>query len=76
MVPALSRMNLNMQSYFFNLSYNIVTIFGCDYRRGLDWWTDLLATYIHDSGLEAITAPSLISTLYESLQNTLSLSLL
>jgi hypothetical protein len=40
----------------------------------LDWWLDLLATLPHDSWLHLILAPSLISTLYKSLQHTLSLS--
>jgi hypothetical protein len=27
-----------------------------DYRRGLNWWMDLLTTYTHDSEVQAITA--------------------
>jgi hypothetical protein len=34
---------------------------------------DLLTTYIHDSKLHAITAPSLISTIHKSPQHPLSL---
>jgi hypothetical protein len=40
----------------------IVTCRGCDYRRGLDWRMDLLATCTHHSELQVITALSLIST--------------
>jgi hypothetical protein len=47
----------------------------CDYRRGVDWWIDLLTTYTHHSELPVITALSLISTLYKSPQHPLSLSL-
>jgi hypothetical protein len=53
--------------------YNTVTCWS-DYRRGLDWRLDLLTTYTQDSWLHLIIAPSLISTPYKSLQNTLSLS--
>jgi hypothetical protein len=45
----------------------------CDYRRGLDWWMDLLITYTHNSELQAITAPPLISTIHKSPQHPLSL---
>jgi hypothetical protein len=38
----------------------------CDYRRGLDCWMDLLITYTHDSELQAITAPPLISIIHKS----------
>jgi hypothetical protein len=51
----------------------IVMIYGCDYRRGMDCWMDLLTTYIHHSELQVITAPPLISTLYRSSQHLLSL---
>jgi hypothetical protein len=34
-----------------------------DYRRGLDWRIDLLTTYTHDSELQAVTTPPLISTI-------------
>jgi hypothetical protein len=44
----------------------------CDYRRGLDWWTDLSTTYTHHSELKAITAPPLISTIHEPPQRPLS----
>jgi hypothetical protein len=43
-----------------------------DYRRGLDWWLDLLTTLTHDSLLQVIIVPSLIFTLYKSLHHTLS----
>jgi hypothetical protein len=48
-------------------------VYQCEYRRGKNWLMDLLTTYTHDSELQAITAPSLISTLYKSPQHTLSL---
>jgi hypothetical protein len=38
-----------------------------DYRRGMDWWMDLLTTYTHHSELQALIVLSLISTLYISL---------
>jgi hypothetical protein len=44
-----------------------------DYRRGLDWWIDLLTTYTYDSELQVITAPPLISTIRKSPQHPLSL---
>jgi hypothetical protein len=42
-------------------------------RRGLDWRSDLLTTYAHDSELQAVTTLSPIYTLYISLEHTLSL---
>jgi hypothetical protein len=39
----------------------------------MDWWMDLLTTYIHDSELQVIKAPLLISTIHESPQHPLSL---
>jgi hypothetical protein len=57
--------------WFIHCVY-IVNVYG-DYRRGLDWWMHLLSTYTHDSELQAITATSLICTLYKSLQHPLSL---
>jgi hypothetical protein len=50
----------------------IVTCRG-DYRRGMHWWMDLLATDTHDSDLQVITAPPLISTIHKSPQHPLSL---
>jgi hypothetical protein len=38
-----------------------------DYRRGLEWWMDLLTTYTHDLELQALRTLSLIYTLYKSL---------
>jgi hypothetical protein len=32
-------------------------VYMSDYRRGLDWWMDLLTIYTYDSELQAITAP-------------------
>jgi hypothetical protein len=51
----------------------IYTIYGCDYRRGMNWWIDLLTTYTHNSKVKVNTALSLISTLYKSSQHPLSL---
>jgi hypothetical protein len=48
-------------------------IYGCDYRRDLDWWMDLPNTYTHHSELQVITAPPLISTLYKSPLHPLTL---
>jgi hypothetical protein len=39
----------------------------CDYRRGMDWWINLLPTYAHHSQLQVITAVTLISTIHKSL---------
>jgi hypothetical protein len=50
-------------------------VYVCDYRRGLDWWMDLLTTYTHDSELQAITTLSLLYTLYKSIHHTLSIGL-
>jgi hypothetical protein len=44
-----------------------------DYRRGLDWWLDLLTTYTHDSLVKVITVSPLISTIHKSPQGPLSL---
>jgi hypothetical protein len=57
---------------FWSSLINIVMCM-CDYRRGMDWWMDLLTTYTHDSELQAITAPPLISTIHKSLQHPLSI---
>jgi hypothetical protein len=45
---------------------SIVTICVCYYRRGMDWWMDLLTTYTHHSELQVITALSLIPILCKS----------
>jgi hypothetical protein len=50
----------------------IVTCRG-DYRRGFDWWMDLLATHTHDSEIQAISAPPLMTTIHKSPQHPLSL---
>jgi hypothetical protein len=55
------------------MKYYIVTIYGCDYRRGLNWWMYLLTTYTHHSKPQVIAALWLISTLYKSPQHPLSL---
>jgi hypothetical protein len=54
-------------------SFGISVTRMCDYRRGLDWWRDLLTSYRHDSELQTITAPPLISTIYKSPQHPLRL---
>jgi hypothetical protein len=51
----------------------ILSRFMGDYRRGMDSWMDLLTTYKHHPELQGITAPSLISKLYISPQQLLSL---
>jgi hypothetical protein len=51
----------------------ILSRFRGDYRRGLDWWMDLLTTYTHDSELQAITATPIIPTVHKSPQHTRSL---
>jgi hypothetical protein len=51
--------------------YYIVTC-GSDYRQSLDWRLDLLTPLTQDLWLHLIIAPLLISTLYRSLQHTLS----
>jgi hypothetical protein len=45
----------------------------CDYRRGLNWWLDLLTTYTHDSKLQAITVSPLIATIHKSTQHPQSI---
>jgi hypothetical protein len=57
---------------FMCLWKNTVTCIS-DYRRGSDWWMDLLTTYTHCWGLQEITAPPLISTIHKSPQHQLSL---
>jgi hypothetical protein len=50
-----------------------VCVWERDYTRSSDWRMDLLTTYSHDSELQVITAPSLISTIHKSPQHRLSL---
>jgi hypothetical protein len=45
---------------------------GC-YKRGRIWLMDLLTTYTHQTERQVITAPSLNSTLFKSLQHPLSI---
>jgi hypothetical protein len=45
----------------------------CDYRRGLDWWVDLLTIHTHGLELQAFTAPPLISTNHKSPQHPLGI---
>jgi hypothetical protein len=45
----------------------------CDYRRGTDWCMGLLTTYIHQSELQLIKPPLLISTVHRLPQHPLSL---
>jgi hypothetical protein len=42
-------------------------VYVCDYRRGMDWWIDLLTNYAHDPEPQAITVLSPIFTFYKSL---------
>jgi hypothetical protein len=51
----------------------IVTILGCDYRRGMDWILDILTTYTHHTELQVITALSLIYTINKLPQHALSI---
>jgi hypothetical protein len=44
-----------------------------DYRRGMDWWMDLLPTYTHPSELQVITTVSLVFTNYKTRKHRLSL---
>jgi hypothetical protein len=65
-------------TYFFLHSFLTFTFwysgtYECDSRWGLDSWLDLLTTLTHDSELQAITAPSLISTICKSPLHPLSL---
>jgi hypothetical protein len=54
--------------------YNVLSRVMCVTIDGvLDWILDLLTTYTHDSKLQAITAPSLISTIHKSSQHPLSI---
>jgi hypothetical protein len=62
-----------LSSYIPHSIYTILLRCRCDYRRGLNWWKDLLTTYTHDSELQVITAPPLISTLHKSPQHRLSI---
>jgi hypothetical protein len=48
-------------------SLRILSRFEGESRSGLDWWMDLLTTYIHHSVLPITKRLSLISTLYKSL---------
>jgi hypothetical protein len=43
-----------------------------DYKRGMNWWMDLLTTYTHHSELHALTTLTLISTFYKSLAHAKS----
>jgi hypothetical protein len=52
---------------------NIVTIYVCAYKRGMDWILDLVTTRTHHSELQVIAAPLLISTVHRSPQHPLSL---
>jgi hypothetical protein len=63
---------LHKQCNWWQMKKNFVTCM-CDYRRGLDWWMNLLTTYTDDSELPAITAPPLISIIHKSPQHPLSL---
>jgi hypothetical protein len=45
------KQTLTLLPLFLSNQFNIVTILGCDYRRGVDWILDLLTTFIHLSEL-------------------------
>jgi hypothetical protein len=62
--PVCSLSTKGLSSTYRNNNNN-VTFWVCGYRRGMDWWMDLLTTCTHHSELQVITAPSLISTLYK-----------
>jgi hypothetical protein len=57
LTPIPSQMNpiRSVSSYYIMINFNIVT-FVSDYKRGLDWWSDLLDYLIQD-----------VTTLYSSL---------
>jgi hypothetical protein len=57
---------------FHRTSHYSVTIWGCDYRRGVDsiYWP----TYTDDSEMQVIAAPPLFSTFYVSPQHPLNFS--
>jgi hypothetical protein len=52
---------------------NVISLVRVNVERGLDWRSDLWATYTRSSVLNVIRAPSLISTLYKSPQHPLNL---
>jgi hypothetical protein len=43
----------------------VFLVYVCDYRRDSDWWLDLLTTYTHDSYVQVITEPPLISLIHK-----------
>jgi hypothetical protein len=66
-------MKRKLQNSTHILGDNIVTQYGVTTNGVLDSILDLLATYTHDSELQATTAPMLISTVHKSPQHPLSL---
>jgi hypothetical protein len=52
--------------------FNIVR-YMCCYRRGLDWWMDLLTTNAYISKLRTFTTVSLIATIHKSPQHPLTI---
>jgi hypothetical protein len=61
-------------SKLFQVVHTVLSrIYVCDYRRGLNWWMDLLTTYTHNSEPQVITAPSLIPTILKLPKHPLSL---
>jgi hypothetical protein len=48
------------------VNFHMVTCMCVTVDGVLDWWMDLLTTHTHDSELQLITAPPLISTVYKS----------
>jgi hypothetical protein len=63
--------NLDMNSLF--RGFEIIVTCMNDSRRGLDWRMGLLVTYTHDSEVQVIRAPPLISIIHRSPQHTVSL---
>jgi hypothetical protein len=51
---------------------NNATIWGCDYRRGMNCQMDLFTSYTHHSERQVITELSLIPTLSKSLAHAMS----
>jgi hypothetical protein len=61
--------SLRLHNSFLNTS--ILSRGMYDSRGGLEWRMDLLTTYTHNSELQAITAPPLISTIYKGFSSLL-----
>jgi hypothetical protein len=69
--PTLSQMNLVCILLFHSYCHDLGV---CDYRRGMDWWMDLLTTCVHHSELH-FTVPWRINTnVLSMLQSPLAVS--